>query len=759
MAIFNSGKKYKWEFVNVGGSYRVEISTGEDIAHLSELDPTMWTVLSCPTSGLEIDDKSLEYIDWDKDGKIRVTDVVTVSKWITDLLKDKDILLKGVDTVDINQINTEAADGQKLYNTAKQILGNLGKDTDTICLSDTVDISAIFAKTRFNGDGVITENTAEDDVVLRNTIKFIMNTMGTIQDRSGEEGISVAKIEDFYSNLALYTEWKNNAVEAPFGDATELIIDSYNALDTKVRDFFMRSKLAVFSPDSVALLDIKKENIAAISDNNLVLHSDEIANYPLSHITGQAELNVNAPINPVWVDKFNVIKQYCLESGQEVITEKDWESIGKRFESYTAWKASKKGEAVESLGDETIKNILSEDNKLALLELVEKDISVKDESENIEMVSKFLHILRDFYRLVRNFVTLHDFYDKDKDVKAIFQCGTLIIDQRACHFCMKVNDTAQHSSLATHSGMFLLYCDCYSRSQKEKIEIVATVTVGDIAQLSVGKNGIFYDNAGGEWDAVITKIVDNPINISQSFWSPYRRMATAIENLINKNASDKDAKVMEKFTTGLSTVSKNTSAENKAAAPAAPPFDIAKFAGIFAALGMALGMISTALTSFFKGLFVLKWWQVIMLFMGIMLAISGPSMIMAWLKLRRRNIAPLLNANGWAVNAVSKISIPFGETLTDIANYPKIKLKDPYAKKGWPAWKRWLFSVLTVLVVVLGLWLFNILSVISPSLKSPIKWFHKENIVEVMSNVSESIEETLKIEMDSTAVVIDSTAN
>jgi hypothetical protein len=145
--------------------------------------------------------------------------------------------------------------------------------------------------------------------------------------------------------------------------------------------------------------------------------------------------------------------------------------------------------------------------------------------------------------------------------------------------------------------------------------------------------------------------------------------------------------------------------------------------------------------------------------MGIMLAISGPSMIMAWLKLRRRNIAPLLNANGWAVNAVSKISIPFGETLTDIANYPKIKLKDPYAKKGWPAWKRWLFSVLTVLVVVLGLWLFNILSVISPSLKSPIKWFHKENIVEVMSNVSESIEETLKIEMDSTAVVIDSTAN
>ena len=34
-----------------------------------------------------------------------------------------------------------------------------------------------------------------------------------------------------------------------------------------------------------------------------------------------------------------------------------------------------------------------------------------------------------------------------------------------------------------------------------------------------------------------------------------------------------------------------------------------------------------------------------------MLAISGPSMLIAWLKLRQRNIGPILDANGWAVNA------------------------------------------------------------------------------------------------------------
>jgi hypothetical protein len=83
-------------------------------------------------------------------------------------------------------------------------------------------------------------------------------------------------------------------------------------------------------------------------------------------------------------------------------------------------------------------------------------------------------------------------------------------------------------------------------------------------------------------------------------------------------------------------------------------------------------------------------------------------MVMAWLKLRRRNIAPLLNANGWAINAASKISIPFGESLTEIAKFPVIKLKDPYAKKGIPVWKRWVISLSSLVVVLAVLWLVNL---------------------------------------------------
>jgi hypothetical protein len=169
-------------------------------------------------------------------------------------------------------------------------------------------------------------------------------------------------------------------------------------------------------------------------------------------------------------------------------------------------------------------------------------------------------------------------------------------------------------------------------------------------------------------------------------------------------------------------------AEGDAKAPT-PPFDIAKFAGIFAAIGVAVGMIGSALAAFL-GLFEgFKWYQYIAVFIGIMIFISGPAMVLAWMKLRRRNIAPLLNANGWAINASSKINILFGETLTDIARYPKLKLKDPYAKSGMPAWAKWLVSLVAVAVVATGMWLGNVFA--ACGCESPLACFNKAEVVAV----------------------------
>jgi hypothetical protein len=83
---------------------------------------------------------------------------------------------------------------------------------------------------------------------------------------------------------------------------------------------------------------------------------------------------------------------------------------------------------------------------------------------------------------------------------------------------------------------------------------------------------------------------------------------------------------------------------------------------------------------------------------GLVFFISGPSMLMAWFKLRARNLAPLLDANGWAINTNAKLSIKFGTKLTALAILPKGSkrtLTDPYEEKS----NAGLWLILLVIVV------------------------------------------------------------
>ena len=138
-------------------------------------------------------------------------------------------------------------------------------------------------------------------------------------------------------------------------------------------------------------------------------------------------------------------------------------------------------------------------------------------------------------------------------------------------------------------------------------------------------------------------------------------------------------------------------ADGKPADPAAAPkpaFDIAKFAGIFAAIGMAVGALGVALSSIFKGIFALTWWQVLLVVVAIMLIISAPACFIAWRKLRRRNLGPVLNANGWAVNSRALINIL--KTLTSVAKYPAVRGRDPYRPSVWRRVLCWLVALLLV---------------------------------------------------------------
>jgi hypothetical protein len=343
-----------------------------------------------------------------------------------------------------------------------------------------------------------------------------------------------------------------------------------------------------------------------------------------------------------------------------------------------------------------VRAALTSDREAAVRKLFEQDLAVKPEFDSIADVEKLCRYQRDLAKLLRNYVNFSEFYARKG---AVFQAGTLYLDGRGCNLVVEVADAAKHGTMAPMAGTYLAYCECVRGAGKKTI--AAAFTAGDVDNLMVGRNGVFIDRGGLDWEATITKVIENPISIRQAFWSPYKKAVRMIEERVAKRAAAADAAATTKLDQAAGAA---IGAEQKPGAPAKPPepkIDI----GTIAALGVAIGGIGAFGTAVIAAMFGLGWWMPLGL-LGGMFAISGPSMLLAYIKLRRRNLGPLLDASGWAINALTRINLPFGTALTDVAALPpgaKRAARDPYAEHHRP-WRLYI-TVAVVLALAIAWYL------------------------------------------------------
>jgi hypothetical protein len=694
---------HRWRFCRLGGFDQVRLETAEDIEHLDELDQKLWAALSCPVNGLEFDPSTLAMLDSDSDGRVRVKEVLAAVRWTRSVLKNMDILLVGSSELPLQAVDDRQLEGQQLIASAKQLLAYLGKpEADTVSIEDVADIDSLLHNSKFNGDGIISVHVTDDEEI-RALIEEIMVCVGSDQDRSGLPGVSRERVDTFFEAARLYAQWweqtTNDPGILPFGDSTIVAAATFTTLKNKVDDYFTRCGLVAFDPKAEEPLNPSVTNYETLACKDLTSATTELEHFPLAHIGAGRSLPVKEGINPAWADAMEQFYQLVVKPLFATVTYLEvaqWQQIKATFISYEAWQHNKVGIEVEPLGFERVNAILQASKRDILNNLIEQDLMLADQVDTIVKVVQLVHFNRDLFRLLNNFVAFHDFYAQGR--KAIFQAGTLYIDGRACELCVTVQSVDGHSPLASLSRTYLAYCDCKRRNSSEHMLIAAAFTDGDSDNLMPGRNGVFYDCKGNDWDATIVKIIDHPISVSQAFWAPYKRAARMIGEQIEKFAIAKNKAIDSNASSGIAAVS----AKKEPGAPPVAPFDVGKFAGIFAAIGLALGAIGTAMASILGGFLALPMWQIPLAVVGIILAISGPSMLIAFLKLRQRNLGPILDANGWAVNTKASINIPFGATLTKMAELPKgaeRTLSDPFAEKKTP-WKRWVF--LLVLLTALG---------------------------------------------------------
>jgi hypothetical protein len=399
------------------------------------------------------------------------------------------------------------------------------------------------------------------------------------------------------------------------------------------------------------------------------------------------------PAHAAAIAAFRSASVVPLLGDRESLTEEEWQTLQNRLAPYTAWLGIKAGVRVETLGIARVREILRGPAKTTITALIARDRELEAEASGVASVEKLVRFHRDLIVLASNFVNFRDLYDGGSP--AIFQAGVLYLDQRSCNLCITVADPAKHAVMASLAGAYLAYVECVRKATSQKVTVVAIFSQGDDENLMVGRNGVFYDRKGLDYDATITKIVVNPISLRQAFWQPYKRFVRWVEEQIAKRAAEADAAANQKLTAAA------TAAVTKGAAPAvAPALSVPQKVdvGTVAALGVAFGAIGgffAAVATLGKDLWAQGAFAMVGAVLGIMVLISGPSLVMTYIKLRKRNLGPILDANGWAVNAKARINVPFGTRLTAIAELPPGStrdLVDPFEETRRP-WKLYLALV------------------------------------------------------------------
>ncbi|MCA9616409.1 MAG: hypothetical protein KC586_26815, partial [Myxococcales bacterium] len=514
-----------WRFFRAGGVDQVQLTTAADLLALDELDEKLWVALACPVKGLELDERTLAFIDEDNDGRVHAKELIAAAKWAGGLLKDPEILAKRGSELPLSAIDTTKDEGKVLHDTAKALLVSLEKaDEKSLALADVKDAIEKFNKQRWNGDGVVPASSAEDEALKKALEDVLACTESPATDKNGDPGVTADSIKAFFEELEAYVAWLDaGEAEAvrPLGDASADAFAAYDKVRGKIDDFFTRCRVAAFDARALTAVNREESEYLAAAAKDLQITADEVAHFPLAHVESDAKLPLGKGLNPAWIDAMSAFRDKVVQpilGARTELSYDEWMQIRGKLAAHATWVADKKGAKVEKLGAERARELVKEGFREKLDGLVAEDEKARPMAEAREKVEKLLHFNRDLLTVANNFVSFRDFYARKGP--AAFQVGTLYIDQRSCELCVRVDDVAKHTTLSPHSKSYLLYCDL-KNPKGDTLKIAAAMTNGDVDNLMVGRNGVFYSRDGRDWDATITKVVENPISIRQAFWAPY----------------------------------------------------------------------------------------------------------------------------------------------------------------------------------------------------------------------------------------------
>ena len=380
-----------------------------------------------------------------------------------------------------------------------------------------------------------------------------------------------------------------------------------------------------------------------------------------------------AELNPLWRDRIEAFFDQVL-SGKEEITEAEWNELKKRFAGYENWLKGKPSDLFDGEDLAVVRTALKDDIPAKLQGLIDRDLAYSKEISGFDQVEKLILYQANLMILLNNYVNLRVLFDPS--INSILQAGFLVMDGRCFKLAIRVSSVAEHKKVAERSDICIMYLDAQTgnAANLKKMQLAAAVTHGDMNNLFVGKYGVFYTPDGTVWDAKVIDFIQQPVSISEAIKMPFYRFGTFLGKQMDKFFSART----KEFETGFDKTMTQAQTYNPAAAKPNVPQQTPAVSGSMMLMGGGIGLaaIGSAVAFIAQSLKNVSFWNVLAVFLIILLIFGGPMVVVSLVKLYRRDVAVYLEASGLALNKRMRLNRFMSMIFTERPPIPKGSLTD-----------------------------------------------------------------------------------
>ena len=669
-------------FRRIGGACQLALRDIDDMASVLELDEAHWAITGIDIDSMRADRQFLDFIDDDRNGKIRVDEVRRAVSWFLTRIRPESHPQLGSAELRLESIDTSTPEGEALLSAAQVVLRNLGlPDSPVLTLSHIRDDKGILSRACCNGDGVITPAGLAgdsgavpgipDDPRLAEIVRRIMEISGSCKDLAGEEGINREILDKFIAEGERFLAWCEAPAEhpellLPFGDHTAEFAAAVEKLRDRIDSYFLHCAALEFLPGitgSPLRIETQAENPDPARLRTL------LETTPLAAPRADRILDFSDTLNPLYADALHALAadpaMAEFLSGSR-LSEEMWRRLCTSLAAWFSWKKEEPAAAFEAIEIGELKQWLSDGSMEQLRTRIDGDLAVAAELTTCTSLLKLVLFHRDLLNFLNNYVSLSDLFNPN--APSMLQTGKLVMDGRHYTFATPVKNIAEHKRIATMSDICVLYVEVTTGPQEalRKMTLAVAVTSGNIRNLFLGKHGIFFTSDGIAWDAKIIDLVQQPVSISEALKMPFFRFG----EFVGKQA---DRFFSTRSTEAQKALEKNITSGALLPPPAAAKQQTPAVSGSMLLMGGGIGIaaIGSSVAFIIKSLQNISVLNVLAVLFGIILIFGGPMVVISLVKLYRRNISRFLEANACAVNRPMRLSRKMGAVFTFAPPLPR----------------------------------------------------------------------------------------